>query len=102
MPISPTPWKAGHSGTGDATVISAPIETLHGPFTVTIVQRCSWEDAYLIEAAHKLLELLELEHKKVIEGYQDWDTIEHQYVHIPSECEVCCCILELKKKAGIK
>ena len=92
--ISDTPWKAIHSGTGDASVISAPIPTKFEPFEVTIVKRCSWENAYLIEAAPKLLMMLEIEHENYI------DTTEDN--HCSVMCKTCLYIADLKKRTGIK
>ena len=57
---TPGPWKAEHSGTGDATVIACPGWTHKdgSNFSPTIVGRIGWEDARLIAAAPDLLAAL--------------------------------------------
>jgi len=57
---TPGPWKAEHSGYGDATVIAkCGWKNKDGSkFEPVIVQRTSWENARLIAAAPDLLQAL--------------------------------------------
>ncbi len=57
---TPGPWKAEHSGTGDASVIARPgwVNKDGSAFEPIIVKRTSWENARLIAAAPELLAAL--------------------------------------------
>lgn len=60
MKHTPGPWKARHSGFGDAEVVGSEITGIPAPFTPTVIgSRLNWADANLIAAAPELLEALE-------------------------------------------
>lgn len=71
---TPGPWKAEHSGTGDATVISDCGWTNKDgtPFKPTIVSRIDWPTAQLIASAPELLSALEAVLKECALVHKHW------------------------------